>query len=263
MDAYETLLLREHDGVQEIRMNRPEVLNALNRTLKLELQSAMKAAARRREVRVVLLSAEGRGFCAGQDLRDEETDGGRSIGESLRTLYNPLIEAMLGMPKPIVAAVQGVAAGAGMSLALACDMRLMGEGASFVAAFSRIGLVPDSGLSYMLPRLVGLGRAMEIAMLAQPIGAAEAVRLGLSNHVFLDGELHEAALDFCKRLADGPAQALALTKKALQRGLELPLRQALEYEAALQELAGHAGEYVEGVAAFKEKRKPVYRTEES
>ena len=260
MQDYETLVVHEEDGVEEIRMNRPQVLNALSRTLKLELQAAMKSAARRSEVRVVLLSAEGRGFCSGQDLNDEETDGRRSIGESLRTLYNPLIEAMLGMPKPIVAEVQGVAAGAAMSLALAADMRLMAEGASFIAAFSRIGLVPDSGLSYMLPRLVGLGRAMEMAMLAQPIPAEAALTLGLCNHVHPDAELHEAALAFCRRLADGPARALGLTKKALQRGVELPLREALQYEAALQELAGHAGEYVEGVAAFKAKRKPVYRS---
>jgi 2-(1,2-epoxy-1,2-dihydrophenyl)acetyl-CoA isomerase len=261
MQDYETLKVHEEGGVLEIRLNRPQVLNALNRTLKLELQAAMKAAARQGEVRVVLLTGEGRGFCSGQDLGDEETDGRRSIGESLRTLYNPLIEAMLGMPKPIVAEIQGVAAGAGMSLALAADMRLMGEGASFVAAFSRIGLVPDSGLSYMLPRHVGLGRAMEIAMLAEPIPAREALALGLCNHVHPAGELHEAALAFCRRLADGPARALGLTKKALQRGVELPLREALQYEAALQELAGHAGEYVEGVAAFKAKRKPVYRSQ--
>ena len=259
MQSYETLLVREEDGVQEIRMNRPQVLNALSRTLKLELQAAMKAAGRRPEVRVVLLSAEGRGFCSGQDLYDEETDGRRSIGESLRTLYNPLIEAMIGMPKPIVAEVHGVAAGAGMSLALAADMRLMGESARLVAAFSRIGLVPDSGLSYMLPRLVGLGRAMEIAMLADPIDATQALSLGLCNHVHPDAELHTAAWAFCRRLADGPAQALGLTKKALRRGVELPLREVLEYEAVLQEQAGHAGEYVEGVAAFKEKRRPVYR----
>ncbi len=258
MDSYETLLVREEEGVQEIRMNRPQVLNALNRTLKLELQAAMKAASRRREVRVVLLSAEGRGFCSGQDLFDEETDGRRSIGESLKTLYNPLIEAMLGMPKPIVAKVQGVAAGAGMSLALAADMRLMGASGRLVAAFSRIGLVPDSGLSYMLPRLVGLGRAMELAMLAEPIDAPQALALGLCNHVHPDAELDTAAWDFCRRLADGPAQALGLTKKALRRGAELPIREALAYEAALQEQAGHAGEYVEGVAAFKEKRRPIY-----
>ncbi len=260
MEGYETLLVRTEDGVQEIRMNRPEVLNALNRTLKLELQAAMKAASRRSDVRVVLLSAEGRGFCSGQDLNDEETDGRRSIGESLRTLYNPLVEAMVGMSKPIVAEVQGVAAGAGMSLALAADMRLMGESARMVAAFSRIGLVPDSGLSYMLPRFVGLGRAMELAMLAEPIDAPAALAMGLCNHVFPDQGLHGAAWDFCRRLADGPGRALGLTKKALQRGVELPLREALQYEAALQEQAGHAGEYVEGVAAFKEKRKPVYRS---
>ncbi len=260
MESYETLLVHEEDGVQEIRMNRPQVLNALNRTLKLELQAAVKSAGRRADVRVVLLSAEGRGFCSGQDLNDEETDGRRSIGESLRTLYNPLVEAMLGMPKPIVAQVQGVAAGAGMSLALAADMRLAGESARFVAAFSRIGLVPDSGLSYMLPRLVGLGRAMEMAMLAEPIEAPEALAIGLCNHVYPDEELSGAAWAFCRRLADGPARALGLTKKALQRGVELPMREALQYEAALQELAGHAGEYVEGVAAFKEKRRPVYRS---
>jgi len=259
MADYEAVLVRREDGVEEIRMNRPQVLNALNRTLKLELQAAMAAAGRDPRVRVVLLTGEGRGFCSGQDLADEEADGRRSIGESLRTLYNPLIEAMIGMPKPIVAVVQGVAAGAGMSLALAADMRLMAASARLVAAFSRIGLVPDSGLSYTLVRQVGLGRAMELAMLAEPVDAETALALGLCNHVHPDAELDRAAWAFARRLADGPAQALGLTKKALQRGLELPLREVLQYEAVLQELAGHAGEYVEGVAAFKAKRKPVYR----
>ena len=259
MATYETVLLREEDGVLEIRMNRPEVLNALDVRLKRELREAFQGEARREGVRVVLLSAAGRGFCAGQDLRDAEAEGRRTFGESLRGYYHPLIEAMLNLPRPVVAAVQGVAAGAGMSLALAADMRLLAASAQFVAAFSRIGLVPDSGLSYMLPRLVGLGRAMEMAMLAEPIDAESARSLGLANRVCADEDLASEAWAFCRRLADGPAHALGLTKKALQRGLELPLHEALEYEAGLQELAGRSAEYVEGVRAFREKRKPTYR----
>ena len=256
---YETIQTAVEGGVMEIRLSRPETLNALNRRMKQEILAAFREAARLREARVVLLSAEGRGFCSGADLKSGEEDDARSFGESLRTLYNPMVQAIIALPKPVVAAVQGVAAGAGMSLALACDMRLCGESAQFICAFSRIGLVPDSGLSYFLPRLVGLGRAMELAMLAEPIPATDAVRLGLANRLFPDADLPTAARDFCRQLADGPAYALGLTKQALQRGSELTIGETLEYEAGLQELAGRSGEYREGVMAFREKRKANYR----
>ncbi|MDA8347130.1 MAG: enoyl-CoA hydratase-related protein [Thermaerobacter sp.] len=258
MADYETLKVSLEGGVMEIQLSRPETLNALNRKMKQELTFAFKDAARRKEARVVLLSAEGRGFCSGADLKSGEEDDQKSFSESLRTLYNPMVHAIVSLPKPVIAAVQGVAAGAGMSLAMACDMRLCGEAAQFIAAFSRIALVPDSGLSYFLPRLVGLGRAMEMTMLAEPVGAQEAVRIGLANRVYPDAELGEAARDFCRRLADGPCYALGLTKQALQRGQDMRLDDVLDYEASLQELAGRSGEYREGVNAFREKRKPDY-----
>ena len=260
MTDHTTLKTSLDGGVLEVRLSRPETLNALNRAMKQELIAAFKAAARAQEVRVVLLSAEGRGFCSGADLKSGEEDSEKSFGESVRTLYNPMVEAITQLRKPVVAAVQGVAAGAGMSLALACDIRLCGESAQFIAAFSRIGLVPDSGLSYFLPRLVGLGKAMELAMLAEPVDAQEALRLGLANGVYPDEELAAAAKDVCRRLAEGPLYALGLTKQALQRGQELRLGEALEYEAGLQELAGRSGEYREGVEAFRERRKANYRT---
>ncbi|EQD49996.1 enoyl-CoA hydratase/isomerase family protein, partial [mine drainage metagenome] len=156
---YEAIEATLVDGVLEVTLNRPASLNALNRQMKIELARAFKDAARRQEVRVVLLSAQGRGFCSGADLRSGEEEDDKSFSESLRTLYNPMVRAIVSLQKPVVAAVQGVAAGAGMSLALACDMRLCGESAQFICAFSRIGLVPDSGLTHFLPRLVGLGRA--------------------------------------------------------------------------------------------------------
>lgn len=256
---FETLHVGLQDGILEIRMNRPEVLNALNRTMKQELLKAFSLARRDPEARVVLLSAEGRGFCSGEDLKSHEGEDDRSLGESLRNLYNPLILAMQGLPKPIVAAVQGVAAGAGMSLALAADMRLLGRSARFISVFARIGLVPDSGLSYFLPRLVGVGRAMEIAMLTEPIEAEDALSLGLGNHVYADADLEPQARAFCTRLADGPAYGLGLTKMALLRGAELGIREILDYEAGLQELAGRSAEHREGAQAFREKRPANYR----
>lgn len=258
-ETYGTLAVDLREGVLEIRMNRPEVLNALNRTMKQELLRAFQQARRDAEVRVVLLAAEGRGFCSGEDLKSHAGEQNRPLGESLRTLYNPLVLAMRELPKPIVAAVQGVAAGAGMSLALAADMRLLGRSAKLISVFARIGLVPDSGLSYILPRLVGLGRAMEIAMLAEPIDADQALALGLANRVFADSDLEAGAREFCQRLSDGPAYGLGLTKLALQRGAELSLREVLDYEAGLQELAGRSAEYREGTAAFLEKRPANYR----
>lgn len=258
-EEFETLRVSLQDGILEITMNRPEVLNALNRTMKLELQRAFSLARRDSGARVVLLSAEGRGFCSGEDLKSHEGDLERSLGESLRSLYNPLILAMQGLQKPIVAAVQGVAAGAGMSLALAADMRLLGRSAKFISVFGRIGLVPDSGLSYFLPRIVGMGRAMEIAMLTEPIEADEALSLGLGNHVYADADLEPEARAFCARLADGPVYGLGLTKMALLRGAELGLGEVLDYEAGLQELAGRSAEHLEGQQAFREKRPANYR----
>lgn len=258
-EEFETLHVGIEDGILEIRMNRPQVLNALNRTMKLELQRAFSLARRDPGVRVVLLSAEGRGFCSGEDLKSHEGDQDRSLGDSLRSLYNPLILAMQGLQRPIVAAVQGVAAGAGMSLALAADMRLLGRSAKFISVFGRIGLVPDSGLSYFLPRIVGMGRAMEISMLTEPIEADDALSLGLGNRVYADADLAPEARAFCARLADGPAYGLGLTKMALLRGAELGLREVLDYEAGLQELAGRSAEYLEGQQAFRDKRPANYR----
>lgn len=261
MADYEAIEVTLQDGVMEVALNRPASLNALNRRMKLDLIAAFKEAARRPEVRVVLLTARGRGFCSGADLKSGEEDDDKSFGESLRTLYNPMVRGIVTLPKPVVAAVQGVAAGAGLSLALACDIRLCGASAQFISAFSRIGLVPDSGLTHFLPRLVGLGRAMEMAMLAEPVLAEQAVQIGLANRLYPDEELLEAARSLCQRLADGPAFALGLTKQALQQGQDLRIGDALEYEAGLQELAGRAWEYREGVAAFREKRKADYRNQ--
>lgn len=253
--SYETLKVTLEDGILEVRMNRPDVRNALNSTMKQELLRAVQGARRDHEVRVVLLSAEGPGFCSGEDLKDREAPP----GVALRQYYNPLVLAMQGLPKPIVAAVQGAAAGAGMSLALAADMRLLGRSAKLISVFSRIGLVPDSGLSYFLPRIVGLGRAMEIAMLGEPIGPEKALELGLCNHVYADADLEAEARAFCRKLGDGPIHAFGLTKVGLQQGMELSLREVLEYEAGLQELAGRSEEYLEGTAAFRDKRPANYR----
>ena len=254
-------LLRERDGgVLVLTLNRPDVLNALDAALKRALLDALKAAGRDRDVRAVVLTGAGRAFSAGQDLR-ERRDGKIDYAATLRADYNAIVTAMRRLEKPIVAAVNGVAAGAGFSLALACDVRIAAEGATFAAAFGRVGLVPDSGMTWFLPRLVGPARAAEIVMLGEPVDAATAERVGLASRVVAPAELLAAARELAGRLAASSPLALALTKRALNRTWESDLEAALEHEAALQGIAGRSADHAEGVAAFREKRAPRFAGE--
>jgi 2-(1,2-epoxy-1,2-dihydrophenyl)acetyl-CoA isomerase len=246
------------DGVVTLTLNRPDALNAFNRQMKEELLAAFKDVARDRRVRVVVLTGAGRGFCAGQDLKEPRSDDAADLGAELRVRYNPLILAMRRLEKPIIGAINGVAAGAGCSLALACDIRLAAESATFIESFGRVGLVPDTGSSWFLPRIVGLANAADMIFSAAPIDAHTAQRIGLVNRVVPQGRLAEEARAEAARLAAASPVALALGKRALNYGLEHDLASSLEHEAQLQAVAGRSDDHREGVAAFVEKRPPRF-----
>lgn len=253
-----TVLTALDGGVLTLTLNRPDVLNALNEQLLADLHDGLRFAERTPDVRCVVLTGAGRGFCSGQDLRERTGVQAVSYGDSLRRRYNPIVLRMRTMEKPVIAAVNGVAAGAGCNLALAADLRIASDRASFIEVFSRVGLVPDSGGTFTLPRLVGLGKALELAFTADPVDAHEALRLGLVNRVVPHDELMAHTLALATRLAQGPTRAFGLTKRAFTYALTASLEAALEYEAHLQEIAGRTADHREGVAAFLEKRPPRF-----
>jgi 2-(1,2-epoxy-1,2-dihydrophenyl)acetyl-CoA isomerase len=255
--VHETLLAETHDGVRVLTLNRPDVLNAVNAQMGRELLQALRDAERAGEVRCVLLAASGRGFCAGADLR-EQVPGGTSLGDLVRERYNGIVLRMRTMEKPVIAAINGVAAGAGCNLALAADLRVASERATFIEVFSRVGLIPDSGGTWLLPRLVGMGRALEMMFFADPMDALTAERLGLVNRVVPHDDLMAQTKEWAARLAAGPTRAYGLIKRGVNRALALDLEGALEYEAHLQEVAGRTEDHREGVAAFLAKRTPQY-----
>jgi 2-(1,2-epoxy-1,2-dihydrophenyl)acetyl-CoA isomerase len=224
-----------------------------------ETTDAFKAAGRDGAVRCILITGAGRGFSSGQDLGDFQERGENvSIGEHLRHGYHRLIKQMVGLEKPIIGAINGVAAGAGCGVALAADIRIAADSASFMLAFSRIGLVPDSGLNWFLPRLIGYARAYEMAVTADRIPAEQALAWGMVNRVVPAGQLPEIAAAWARRLAEGPTLAYGLTKRAMNRAWGMSLDEALAYEAHVQEVAGRSKDNHEGIAAFMEKRAPQF-----
>jgi 2-(1,2-epoxy-1,2-dihydrophenyl)acetyl-CoA isomerase len=256
-DEPETPLLKEiAGGVATFTLNRPDALNALNAQLRRELLAAFKAIARDEAVRSVVITGAGRGFCAGADLRGGSAE--RDFRAVLGTEYNPLIAAIRNLPKPVVAAVNGVAAGAGVSLAFAADVVVASEEARFVPAFHRIGLVPDSGLARTLVRGVGRHRTFEILMGERQLGPQDAHELGLVAAVVSADRLVDAAHELAQRLAEGPTLSIGLTKRLLNAVEDATVAESLEIEAALQELAGRSEDHAEGVAAFGEKRDPRF-----
>jgi 2-(1,2-epoxy-1,2-dihydrophenyl)acetyl-CoA isomerase len=247
------------DGpVATITLDRPEALNALTVPVKVALREALERLAVDRAVRAVILTGAGRAFCAGQDLAERERPDAAPLDVELRERYNPIILALRAMGQPVIAAVNGVAAGAGASIAFACDLRIAAEDARFVLAFGRIGLVPDSGATWFLPRLVGQARAAELALVGDPITADEALRIGLVSRVVPNDELLPQARALADRIAAGAPMAVALTKGALEHAASIDLETALEGEAKLQGIAGASADHAEGLAAFREKRAPRF-----
>ncbi|MHC4948196.1 MAG: enoyl-CoA hydratase-related protein [Planctomycetota bacterium] len=263
--AYETIAVETADHVCTITLNRPDVLNAINDAVTTELGDALKAAARDADVRVVVITGAGRAFSSGQDLGDLKKryvpGYVPELGDNLRRRYNPVITRIREMDKPVIAAVNGVAAGAGCSLALACDLRVASADATFIEVFINVGLIPDSGSTFMLPRLVGLGRAMEMCFTGGKVAADEAARIGLVNKVVDPDRLMEETRSLAGRLARLPARGMALTKRLLNESFDHDLRGQLEAEAFAQETAGRTKDHFEGVTAFLEKRKPSFTGE--
>lgn len=253
--AKETVRFEASEGIATVTLDRPDRLNAIDDALARDAAAALARAGADGAVRCVVLTGAGRAFCAGADLKQfEDPASAPSPGDVLRRRYHPLIETLVGLGKPTVAAVGGVAAGAGMSLALACDLRVAADDARFIQAFVRIGLVPDSGATYFLPRMVGWAKALELAMLGEPLDAQAALALGLVTRVVPAASLLEEARALARRLAAGPTRALAETRRALAYGARADLAAALDYEADLQAQLALSEDFREGVASFREKR---------
>ena len=257
-----SILVSRDAGVLTLTLNRPDKLNAFNPEMHQLLRDALEQARDDAGVRAVLLTGAGRGFCAGQDLSERDVSPEAApidLSVSLGSNYNPLVRRLRALPKPVVCAVNGVAAGAGANIALACDIVLAARSASFVQSFSKLGLVPDSGGTYFLPRLVGAARAMGLALLAERLSAEEAERWGLIWKALDDERLMEEASAIARSLAEGPTKGYGLIKKGIHASADNSLDAQLDLERDLQREAGSSEDYREGVAAFMQKRKPSYK----
>ena len=246
-------------GVATVTLNRPDVYNALNDEITFELQDALKVISKDEQVRVMVLTGEGKAFCSGQDLKSSASQKNRSFLDSLHKRYNPIIRAMRSLPKPIVCRLNGVAAGAGCSFALACDIIVAAEEATLIEVFVNIGLVPDSGSSYFLPRLIGNAKAFELCAMGNKVKAADAAQIGLINKVVPMELLDKTVAEYTTYFAGAPTKAIGLIKKMLQKSANSTLDEMLDYEAYCQEIAGGTDDHKEGVKAFSEKRKPTFR----
>ncbi|GHN03027.1 2-(1,2-epoxy-1,2-dihydrophenyl)acetyl-CoA isomerase [Cytophagales bacterium WSM2-2] len=255
--AYQFLKYDVAAGIATITLNRPEVYNALNDEITFELQDAFKAVAKDQAVRVVVLTGEGKAFCSGQDLKAGAGQK-RSFLDSLHKRYNPLILAMRNLPKPVICKLNGVAAGAGCSIALACDIIVASEEATLIEVFINIGLVPDSGSAFFLPRLIGMAKSFELCSMGNKVKGREAFEMGLVNKVAKPEELDAAVKSYTDYFSQAPTRAIGLIKKMLNKSSTSTLEEMLEYEAYSQEIAGSTADHKEGVIAFLEKRKPAF-----
>ncbi|GAA0770469.1 2-(1,2-epoxy-1,2-dihydrophenyl)acetyl-CoA isomerase [Roseibium denhamense] len=261
MADIDPVLTAVRKGVLTVTLNRPEKLNAFTEGLHLALRSAFEAATTEDEIRAVLLTGAGRAFSAGQDLSERDMrNGGHApdLGHTLETLYNPLVRQIRDLPKPVVCAVNGVAAGAGANIAIACDIVLAGQSARFIQVFSKIGLVPDSGGTWLLPRLIGEARAKALTMTGMPLPAETAADWGMIWKCVPDDTLLAEATDLAESLASGPTYGLSLTKGLIQDAADQTLDAQLDAERDLQRRAGQSRDYKEGVSAFLEKRPPEF-----
>jgi len=261
MADYQTILVEQRPGIARITLNRPDVLNSFNEQMHRELIDALRLADADSGVRCLLITGAGRGFCAGQDLgarRGQPGGEALDLGKSLEQYYNPLVRALRGFHAPVICAVNGVAAGAGANVALACDIVLAARSAKFIQAFAKIGLIPDAGGTWILPRLLGQARATALAMLAEPVSAEQAERWGMIWRCVDDTDLEQEAWELAGHLATQPTRAMALIKRALLASAGNSLAQQLDVERDLQAEAGRSRDFQEGVNAFLEKRKPDF-----
>ncbi|PSR23158.1 MAG: enoyl-CoA hydratase [Sulfobacillus acidophilus] len=258
--SYQSIDYEVQDHIATIALNRPETLNALTNGMMAEIVDALKQVERNRDVRTLVLTGRGRGFCSGQDLKAlGEKPAERDIAEHLDRYYHPLIKRLANLEKPTIAMVNGVAAGAGMSLALACDLRIAVVGVRFSQTFVRIGLVPDSGSSYFLPRLIGPARALEMAMTGMMVDDETALQWGLINRLVTDEQLQKETYDLARTLASGPPLALGMIKREMAYGASHGLDQVLEREKDFQVRAAQTADHQTAVEAFFAKKSPVFR----
>jgi 2-(1,2-epoxy-1,2-dihydrophenyl)acetyl-CoA isomerase len=255
------LIQHIENGVLTLTLNRPEVFNSFNQKMAFALQEALKAGAENSEVRAIVITGEGKAFCAGQDLAEATDPNGPELQSIVKDHYNPIIELIRNIEKPIIAAVNGVAAGAGANIALACDITIAKQSASFIQAFSKIGLIPDSGGTFFLPRIIGSQKALALMMTGDKVTADDADRMNMIYKSVADEEFVSFYTQFAAQLASMPTRGLGLTKKAVNQSFTNTLTEQLAVEATLQTQAGQTYDFNEGVQAFLEKRKPVFKGE--
>ncbi len=253
------ITLNIQDGIATITLNRPDKYNSFIREMALDFQSSLDQCTKDDLVRCIVITGNGKAFCAGQDLQEATDPNGPPLKKIVGEHYNPIIKTIRSTPKPIIAAVNGVAAGAGANIALACDIVVATESASFIQAFSKIGLIPDSGGTYFLPRLIGFQRASALMMLGDKVSATDAVQMGMIYKCFKDEDFISEVSKLSSTLAAMPTYGLALTKEALNRSLENNLQEQLDVEDEFQTLAGESDDYKEGTTAFLEKRRPIFK----
>jgi len=247
------------NNVGKITLNRPEKYHSFIKDMAIQLQNILDKCNENKSIRAIMITATGKAFCAGQDLAEATDKNGPSLTEIVENHYNPIIRKIRNIEKPVVAAVNGVAAGAGASLALCCDIVLCNENATFIQAFSKIGLIPDSAATFFLPRLIGMQRATALMMSAEPIVASEALKMGMIYKIFSNDNFESSSLDFVSKLSQMPTKGLGLTKRLLNSSYSNNLEEQLEMEKQCQEIAGKTNDFDEGVQAFLNKRKPNFK----
>ncbi|MEJ6584051.1 MAG: enoyl-CoA hydratase-related protein [Crocinitomicaceae bacterium] len=255
------IVVTNQNGVRELKMNRPEVFNSFNKAMAIALQTELDKCAVDSSVRAIIITGEGKAFCAGQDLAEATDPNGPELKSIVRDHYNPIILKIRELEKPVIAAVNGVAAGAGANIALACDITIAKSSASFIQAFSKIGLIPDSGGTFFLPRIIGTQKALALMMTADKVTSEEAEKMNMIYKSVEDEEFEEFVYQFAQKIATMPTRGLGLTKKAVNQSLFNSLEDQLEIEEKLQTEAGATYDFNEGVEAFLEKRVPIFKGE--